>query len=54
MAELLILPVYLLILGVGGLIADYVFPHIPPLERFIESLPLMVDDLEGGEDDGPV
>lgn len=29
----------LLILGIGGLIADYVFPHIPFIERFIDSLP---------------
>ena len=27
----------LLILGIGGLIADYVFPHIPFIERFIGS-----------------
>ena len=29
----------LLILGIGGLIADYVFPHIPFIERLIDSLP---------------
>ena len=34
-----ILGVYLLILGVGCLIADFVFPHIPFIERYLESLP---------------
>ena len=29
----------LLILGIGGLIADYVFPHTPFIVRFIDSLP---------------
>ena len=35
----------LLILGIGGLIADYVFPHIPFIERLIDSLPEW-DDVE--------
>lgn len=35
---------YLLILAVGGLIADYVLPHIPFIERFIESLPAFEDE----------
>ena len=30
---------YLLILGVGCLIADFVFPQIPFIERYLESLP---------------
>lgn len=34
----------LLILGIGGLIADYVFPHIPFIERFIDSLPEWEDE----------
>ena len=34
----------LLILGIGGLIADYVFPHIPFNERFIDSLPEWDDE----------
>lgn len=38
----------LLTLGVGGLVADYIFPHIKPLERFLDSLPMM-DDEEGSE-----
>lgn len=34
----------LLILGIGGLISDYVFPHIPFIERFIDSLPEWDDE----------
>lgn len=34
----------LLILGIDGLIADYVFPHIPFIERFIDSLPEWDDE----------
>lgn len=33
-------------LGIGGLVADYVFPHIPPLRRWIDSLPEYEDDSE--------
>lgn len=33
-----ILAAFLLILAVGGLIADYVFPLIPPLDRWINRL----------------
>lgn len=44
MVELLIFDGYLLILLVGCLIADYVFPHIPFVERLIESLPAFDDD----------
>ena len=32
------------ILGIGGLIADYVFPHIPFIERLIDSLPEWDDE----------
>ncbi len=28
------------VLAIGCVIADYIFPHIGPIERFIESLPL--------------
>ncbi len=45
MVELAILSVFMLVLGIGGLIADYVFPHIGPLQRWIDSLP-MIDDEE--------
>ncbi len=34
----------LLILGIGGLIADHVFPHIPFIERLIDSLPEWDDE----------
>lgn len=37
--NLAILSVILSVLGVGGLIADYVFPHIPFIEKFVDSLP---------------
>ena len=46
MVELAILSVFLLILGIGGLIADYVFPHIGPLQRWIDSLPMLEDEEE--------
>ena len=46
MVELAILSVFLLILGIGGLIADYVFPHICPLQRWIDSLPMLEDEEE--------
>lgn len=39
-----IISVYLLILGVGCLVADYVFPHIPFIERFLDSLPDWEDE----------
>lgn len=45
MAELLLISVFLIILGIGGFIADYIFPHIGPLQRYIDSLP-MLDDYE--------
>ena len=39
----------LLTLGVGGLVADYIFPHIKPLGRFMDGLPMMDDEEEGPE-----
>lgn len=39
LVALAIISGYLLILGVGCLIADFVFPHIPFIERYLESLP---------------
>lgn len=41
-----ILGAYLLILGVGCLIADFVFPHIPFIQRFLDSLPDWDDEGE--------
>ena len=37
--NLAILCGFLIVLGIGGLIADYVFPHIPFIERFLDTLP---------------
>ena len=37
--NLAILCGFLIVLSVGGLIADYVFPHIPFIERFLDTLP---------------
>lgn len=41
---LAILVGYLLILVVGCLVADFVFPHIPFIERFLDSLPDWEDE----------
>ena len=41
---------YLAMLCVGGFIADYVLPHIPPLQRCLDSLPPYEDDYEDEED----
>ena len=27
------------LLGIGGLIADYILPHIPAVQRYLDSLP---------------
>lgn len=37
---------FMLLLGIGGLLADYVFPHIPFLNRWLESLPEFEEDEE--------
>lgn len=39
----------LFILGIGGFVADYIFPHIKPLARYIDGLPMM-DDYECDEE----
>ena len=33
------LAVFLGVLGIGALIADYVFPHIPFIQRYLDRLP---------------
>lgn len=38
-ADLFILGGFLLVLMVGCIVADYVFPHIPFIQRYIDSLP---------------
>ena len=50
--NLAILCGFLAVLGVGGLIADYVFPHIPLIQRFLDTLPDWdedEDEFEKGE-----
>lgn len=50
MVELCILAGYLLVLALGGIISDYVFPHIRPLMGYINTLPMLDDEtniLEG-------
>lgn len=51
MVELCIIFVYLVVLALCGIVADYILPRIKPLERWLETLPQWEDD-EG--DDGPV
>jgi len=46
MVELMILAAYLGILVIGGIISDYIFPKIPPLVRYIDSLPMMQEECE--------
>lgn len=52
MDDLFILSVYLgafaVLLAVGGFIADYIFPHIPFIENWLNSLPDYEDE-EGEE-----
>lgn len=42
--DLALLTGFLLILAVGGLIADYVLPHIPFIQRWLDSLPDWEDE----------
>lgn len=44
--DLMILAGFLMVLGIGALLADYVFPHIPLIQRYINSLPDYEDDEE--------
>lgn len=44
--DLMVLAVLLGILGIGALIADYVFPHIPFIQRYLDRLPDYEDDEE--------
>lgn len=38
---LAVLSAFLWILAIGGIVADYILPRIEPLDRFINSLPMM-------------
>ena len=46
--NLLLLAGFLVVLGVGGLVADYVFPNIPFIQRYLDSLPDWDDEEEQG------
>lgn len=50
MGELMILTGYMIVLAIGGFVADYIFPHIEPLNDFIDSLPIMHDFVEANDD----
>ncbi len=41
-----ILAGFLALLALGGFLADYVLPHIPFVQRYIDSLPEYEDDTE--------
>ena len=40
LVTLIVLIVCLMVFAIGGLIADYILPHIGPLNHFLNSLPL--------------
>lgn len=44
--DLMVLAGFMVVLGIGALIADYVFPHIPFIQRYLDSLPDYEDDGE--------
>lgn len=44
--DLIILLGFLIILCVGALVADYILPHIGPLNRWLETLPLWDEEEE--------
>ena len=44
--DLMVLAGFMIVLGIGALIADYVFPNIPFIQRQLDSLP----DYEDGEE----
>lgn len=44
--DLMILAGFLVVLGIGALIVDYVFPHIPFIQRCLDRLPDYEDDEE--------
>lgn len=44
--DLMVLAGFMVVLGIGALIADYVFPHIPLIQRYLDSLPDYEDDEE--------
>lgn len=44
--DLMVLAGFMAVLGIGALIADYVFPRIPFIQRYLDSLPDYEDDEE--------
>ena len=42
--DLMVLAGFMVVLGIGALIADYVFPNIPFIQRYLDSLPNYEDD----------
>lgn len=44
--DLMVLAGFMVVLGIGALIADYIFPHIPFIQRYLDSLPDYEDDEE--------
>lgn len=44
--DLMVLAGFMVVLGIGALIADHVFPHIPFIQRYLDSLPDYEDDEE--------
>lgn len=44
--DLMVLAGFMAVFGIGALIADYVFPHIPFIQRYLDSLPDYEDDEE--------
>lgn len=44
--DLIVLAGFMVVLGIGALIADYVFPNIPFIQRYLNSLPDYEDDEE--------
>lgn len=44
--DLMVLAGFMVVLGIGALIADYVFPHIPFIQRYLDRLPDYEDNEE--------
>ncbi len=40
MVELVIMTGFCLVLAIAGVVADYMLPHIKPLNKWINSLPM--------------
>lgn len=46
MPELIIISGLLIILTIGGLVSDYIFPHIKLLNNYINKLPMIAEKAE--------